>query len=142
MTLLTLQKGLPVSRLREALVREQIKVCRGNLASVARKFGVSRQAVHTFVKVKGLADAVEEARETMLDDAETSLHDAVLRGEGWAVCFYLKTQGKKRGYTEKLEDSGSGAAGVPVELVTQLLAKLGAFTGGTQLTQVGHAVGS
>lgn len=139
---MTLQKDLPVSRLREAQVREQIAVCRGNLAAVGRKFGVSRQAVHTFVKVKGLAGEVEEARETMLDDAETSLHNAVLRGEGWAVCFYLKTQGKRRGYTERAEESDTDKAKVPVELVTQLLARLGALTGGTQPAQVGNAVGS
>lgn len=35
----------------------------------------------------------------MLDHAESSLQKAVLKGEAWAVCFFLKTQGKSRGYT-------------------------------------------
>jgi hypothetical protein len=28
---------------------------------------------------------------------------AVLAGEAWAVCFYLKTQAKDRGYVERSE---------------------------------------
>lgn len=132
-----------MARLRESAVSQQIAECRGNLAAVARKFGVTRQAVQQFVKAKGLAGAVEEARESMLDDAETALHTAVLRGEGWAVCFYLKTQGKRRGYIERGgEESGTSAGSVPVELVTQLLAKFGALASGTGAAPVGNAVGA
>ena len=46
-----------------------------------------------------------EATEQALDIAEESLITAVKAGEAWAVCFLLKTRGKKRGYTERQEAS-------------------------------------
>ncbi len=76
----------------------------GNLAAVARSFGVTRQAVHDFVRKRpALLAAANDVREGMKDNAESSLTKAVLKGEAWAVCFYLKTQAKDRGYTEKSE---------------------------------------
>jgi len=39
----------------------------------------------------------------MLDNAESVLYKAVLNGEAWAVCFFLKCQGKSRGYIERQE---------------------------------------
>ena len=38
-----------------------------------------------------------------MDLAESALKRAVLAGEGWAVCFALKCQGKNRGYVERVE---------------------------------------
>src|SRR5262249_17341747 len=34
---------------------------------------------------------------------ENVLYEAALRGEAWAVCFYLKCQAKDRGYVERQE---------------------------------------
>jgi len=47
--------------------------------------------------------------------AENKLLDAVEKRQAWAVCFYLKCQGKKRGYIEQphaveFAPLGSGAA--------------------------------
>ncbi|MEI8016283.1 MAG: hypothetical protein D4R81_07615 [Nitrospiraceae bacterium] len=50
-----------------------------------------------------------------LDEAEAALHKAVMRGEAWAVCFTLKTQGKGRGYTERLEVSKPTSHSVQME---------------------------
>lgn len=76
----------------------------GNLAAVARQFGVSRTAVQQFVKNNPeLQTIVSDAREGMLDDAESVLFGEVRSGEAWAVCFFLKTQGKGRGYVERQE---------------------------------------
>jgi len=82
-------------------VEEQLRNMSGNAAAVARAFGVSRQAVAKFIKSHpSLQTVAEDARETMLDGAESSLYRAVLNGEAWAVCFILKTIGKQRGYVE------------------------------------------
>jgi hypothetical protein len=40
----------------------------------------------------------------MLDNVESALYTAALAGEAWAVCFFLKTQGKARGYVERSRD--------------------------------------
>ena len=47
-----------------------------------------------------IAQAFEDEREMLLDTAELKLSESVSTGEPWAICFYLKTQGRKRGYLE------------------------------------------
>jgi hypothetical protein len=84
-------------------VEARLRELGGNLAAVARHFGVTRQAVWKFVQARPtLKAAADDVRESMKDHAESALHAAVLRGERWAVCFYLKTQAKDRGYIEIL----------------------------------------
>lgn len=76
----------------------------GNIAAVARRFKVSRSTVTTFIgNDPALQTVLSDAREGMLDDAEGVLYKAVKSGEAWAVCFFLKTQGKPRGYVEKAD---------------------------------------
>lgn len=88
-------------------LEDAIKEKRGNLAAVGRKFGITRQAVSSRVKDnERLQTAWNEARETMLDNAETSLYDEALSGNITALIFFLKTQGKRRGYTERHEVTG------------------------------------
>lgn len=45
----------------------------------------------------------KDAREGMIDHAVSSLYRAIIKGEAWAVCFFLKTQGKSRGYIENID---------------------------------------
>lgn len=93
---MTPKKHLDVER-----VAEEIRNHRGNMAAVARAFGVRRQAVWKFITQNPyLKEICDESKETMLDVAEDKLREAVEAGEGWAVCFYLKTQGKARGYIQ------------------------------------------
>jgi hypothetical protein len=98
-----------MTKLTAKLVEAKLREASGNIAAVARVFGVSRQAILQFVNRRPMLQAVlHECRETMLDNAESVLYSAVLAGEAWAVCFYLKTQGKARGYIEKLQiDQGA-----------------------------------
>lgn len=89
---------------------------KGNLAAVARSFGLSRQTLYKYINSKpSVKAALDEARETMIDNVESALYSAALAGEAWAVCFFLKTQGKSRGYTERSEITG--ADGGPVLVV-------------------------
>lgn len=69
---------------------------------VAAMFGVHRTYIYRYLdKHPNLKATLADTRETMLDNAESSLYKGVLRGEAWAVCFFLKTQGRSRGYTER-----------------------------------------
>src|SRR5262245_3534949 len=113
---------LPEPGMLGAVLRE----CRGNMAAVARRYGVTRQAVWLHVKTHPeLQECVADCRETMLDDGENALHLAVLSGEPWAVCFYLKTQGRSRGYVERQEYRGLSDGDVN-ERITEELARLAA----------------
>jgi hypothetical protein len=83
-------------------VAEKLKELHGNMAAVARVFGTSRNAVWSFVQHRPtLHKLVADVREAMKDNAESSLYSAVLRGEAWAVCFFLKAQARDRGYVER-----------------------------------------
>src|SRR5262245_58527316 len=76
----------------------------GNLAAVARSYGCSRTAVWKRVRRSAaLRVVVHDAVESYKDTAETALHRAVLAGEAWAVCFFLKCRAKDRGYVERQE---------------------------------------
>jgi hypothetical protein len=63
-----------------------------------------------------VALAIKEERERMTDVAEMALFDAIKEGEGWAVCFYLKTQGKERGYIERHEFTGKDGEPLHIHL--------------------------
>ncbi len=76
----------------------------GNISACARFFQVSRTAIHNYIKRHPeLISVLEDSREQFLDDAESALHKAIKNGDAWAVCFALKTVGRKRGYSERME---------------------------------------
>ena len=83
---------------------------KGNVAAIARRLGVSRSTVWARVQESPtLTAALEDARESMVDNAESALYKKVIEGiDTTALIFFLKTQGRKRGYIEKQEVENSG----------------------------------
>lgn len=81
----------------------------GILAAAAQSLSCSRTTIYNRMKiVESVKDARENARETMLDIAEGELFDMITKKEVdgvklSATIFYLKTQGKGRGYVERQE---------------------------------------
>jgi hypothetical protein len=67
---------------------------------------LSRPVLNYCRRYPEVAAALREARERVLDEAELALFDAIQRGEGWAIVFYLKCHGKDRGYVERREVAG------------------------------------
>ena len=91
----------------------------GNLAAVAVKNAVTRRGLQKFIARNGsLRDVVADAREGMLDNVESALYRAALDGRAWAVCFFLKTQGKSRGYVEK-SDGGDVTVNHPALVIVR-----------------------
>lgn len=89
---------------------------RGNISAVAKSYRVTRGTVYEWIQADPEAQqALKDARETALDDGEDSLGKAVKKGEPWAVCFLLKTQGKGRGYVEQNNVEHGGAIKIVVE---------------------------
>lgn len=73
----------------------------------ARLLGVSRTTFYEWIDTRPeIALAVKDARELTKDQAEISLFKAIDKGEAWAVCFFLKTQARDRGYIERYEHGG------------------------------------
>jgi hypothetical protein len=74
---------------------------RGNVAAIADLYEVSRTVMENYIQsVPQLKQALADAREEMLDRAEAVLYEKVIQGDTSSLHFYLRTQGRRRGYTE------------------------------------------
>lgn len=72
--------------------------------ATAKRFGVDRTSVRDLIEREPtLQKVLHDAREGMKDHAESALYAAATAGEAWAVCFFLKTQARDRGYIERQE---------------------------------------
>jgi predicted transcriptional regulator len=82
---------------------EQALIANGGwFTKAANALGVSHQAVSKRVaKSERLQKAVEEVKAKYLDLAESKLLQKINEGDLGAICFYLKCQGRQRGYIEK-----------------------------------------
>ena len=99
-----------------------IRESRGLVAVAARKLGVGRQTIYDRLERSSeVKEALDEAREFTGDVAEAKLYNAIEEGEPWAVQFYLKTQARRRGYTEKMEHEHSGKNGEPMAVEVKLV---------------------
>lgn len=89
-------------------VAAAIEASRGNIAGAARALKCRPNTVRDYCRRHPeIQSARAEGEELRLDIAESALDKAVEAGEAWAVCFFLKTRGKARGYTERHEVTGS-----------------------------------
>lgn len=90
----------------------------GNIAAVARKLGVSRGTIHNRIDESPVLRAkLEDARETMIDNAEGMLYKKIRDGDTVALIFFLKTQGRRRGYSERIEHTGGDGGPITVHVV-------------------------
>ena len=88
----------------------------GNLSMVARSLGLSRMTIYRFIDNHPTCKvALDEAREKMIDNVESKLYNKALEGDTTAMIFFLKTQGKSRGYVERQEVTGADGGAVLVK---------------------------
>jgi len=76
----------------------------GIVATVAQRLGVSRETVYKYSRRwETVKQALDDEREMMLDITENKLFAQIHKENMTAIIFYLKTQGKHRGYIERVE---------------------------------------
>jgi hypothetical protein len=93
------------SKVPDAAIEKALKASFGNISAAAKSLGMDRSHVNERIKRSiTLTKVLEDTRESMKDNAESSLNRAILAGEAWAVCFFLKTRGRDRGYSERFGD--------------------------------------
>lgn len=96
-----------MARFKADFIIQQLIELKGNVAMLAKKLGVSRTTIYNYVnRHPSVKRALNEARESMLDNVESQLYTKALAGNMTAIIFFLKTQGKRRGYTERIELAG------------------------------------
>jgi predicted transcriptional regulator len=96
-------------------IKNTISQAMGNLTIVAKSLGVSRTAVFNWVQEYELKGIVEEARENRLDFVESALDNLIKKGDTAAIIFFLKTQGRSRGYSEKVDVEHTGKDGGAIQ---------------------------
>ena len=95
-----------------------IRQYKGNISAIARAFGITRQAVYNYISNKpDLKQLIEDERESMIDDAESEIYKQIRKGNTTALIFFLKTQGKQRGYVERNEITGKDGQEVTIKVV-------------------------
>ena len=108
-----------ISKKREAQcakIIKAIKESQGLLTLAAKRAGVTYWTVWKYSKdFPSVAKAIEEAHEGLIDFAEAKLYEKIREGDNTAIIFYLKTQGKSRGYIERQEHTGEGGGPVRIE---------------------------
>lgn len=101
-----------MTKLTKSKVKAAIKDSTGVIAVVARRCGVSRQSMHTFLnkpKNNDLMELLVDEQEALVDRAEARMAQLVDSGEFNAVKYVLATKGKGRGWVEKQELAVQGA---------------------------------
>ena len=85
-----------------------LKANHGNVAAVARHFGVNRATIWNRINESTTLMAVlKDSREAMIDNVESRLYKNALAGDTASMIFFLKTQGRNRGYSERVEVTGA-----------------------------------
>lgn len=96
---------------------EAVAATRGMVTFAAERLRCDPEAVRNYVKRHpAVAQALREERERTTDIAELKLFQAIQQGKAWAIMFYLKTQGKGRGYVERHELTGADGESIRIQL--------------------------
>ena len=88
-----------------AEVIEALRNAAGYVTVAAQKLNCDWTTVWRYMKrYPEVQRAYENIQEEYLDLSESKLIEAIKNGEAWAICFYLKCKGKKRGYIERARE--------------------------------------
>jgi len=76
----------------------------GVITAACETSGIPRRTVYNWIRDdEEFKEAVNDTNEVALDFAENALHRQIKDGVPASTIFFLKTKGKKRGYTERQE---------------------------------------
>ncbi len=107
-----------MAKLSRKKVRSAIPNTFGIMSVIAKTCGVARSSLHIFLnkpKNSDLLKEIELEKENMKDVGENRLGAAMIRGEKWAVKFFLERRARDRGYGSKQEIQLSGGVGITAE---------------------------
>lgn len=104
--------------LKDTEIAESLKKNAGLYSYCAKELGVATSTISRRVeKSEKLQKVVDAIVNQTLDIAEAKLIEHLGKGQAWAICFYLKTKGKQRGYVQNSTieiDSKSGPVKVDI----------------------------
>jgi hypothetical protein len=75
---------------------------RGMVTLAAEHLVCDTETIYNYAKRYPSVEAeLKKQRERITDIAESKLYEAIDAGESWAIQYYLRTQGRVRGYAER-----------------------------------------
>jgi hypothetical protein len=87
--------------LRQKIFLDALRACSWNLSEACRMAKIHRSTFYLWLREnKSFADKVDAIREERIDFAESKLMEKVAEGHIIAILFFLKCQGKQRGWME------------------------------------------
>lgn len=96
----------------DAALIEALTKTGGRVYVAAKRLGCNPTTIYKRMAANPEINAVcEYADGALVDAAEDALLQSVKAREAWAVCFTLKTKGKRRGYVERQEHEITGPGG-------------------------------
>ena len=103
---------------KKAAMLEALEKSLGIVTTACNNVGISRQTHYEWMRIDpDYNTSVSELLNVSLDYAESQLLQQIKTGNTTAIIFYLKTQGKSRGYVERQEIETSGNSLFQVEIV-------------------------
>lgn len=91
----------------------------GNVFQSCKATGISRQTHYNWMASDAVyKTAIEDIKEGLIDIAESHLAKQMNDGNTTALIFFLKTQGKARGYGDAQEIKISGDVAAEISVLT------------------------
>ena len=95
---------MATERVKTQRIIDCLREVNGLVSLAAKRVPCSMTTIYTRARdVAAVRQAIDECRSELVDYGELALRRAVIAGEPWAVAMVLKTLGKSRGYSEKIE---------------------------------------
>lgn len=93
-----------MSDLKKNAMLQALESSLGVVTTAARAAGIDRSAHYRWMREDDeYAEQVHSLKDITLDFVESQLFKKIKDGDTTSMIFYLKTQGKKRGYIERVE---------------------------------------
>ena len=100
-------------------VLETLILCGGNIYEVCKATGINRRTIYNWIdKYPEFKEGVEDIREIIIDNVETSLYkNATEKNNVIAQIFFLKTQAKHRGYVETKDTTNVNIDAIKIKYI-------------------------
>ena len=108
-------------KLTVATTEAVLRASYGNVTVAAGKLGVERNTVYAYVqRHPELQIVIDDARRGLVDLAEVAIGQMITEKQPAAVIFTLKTQGRSRGWIERIETHEVTSAEIDAEIEREL----------------------
>jgi len=111
-----MSKTNKIEQKKKALI-EALEKTLGVVTTACKSVGISRTMFYQYLKDDPeFAEQVRMIEDVALDFVESQNFKLIREGNPSAIIFYLKTKGKKRGFTERQEMTGADGAPLNIDI--------------------------